>query len=232
MSGVKKYGFKDFISGAEDIEPSVSHLKRRQLAKSLQNIATHIVRMDATDEELEAYSQQVEVLEQRLANHSKIDSASMFQKIFTGQASCDELLLEHDYTILSGKASAIAFPMELLIVGDRVKGTACVPLAFQGPPQRVHGGIVATMFDILLSRTQAISGLIGFTAGLTIDYKAGTPLDTELELEAWIEKVEGRKLFNAGKIMVNGEVCATAQGLWVQPKTRPFGADNQLAVSD
>ena len=223
MSDIKRYGFMDLMKGMDSLKPSASHQKRRDLAKSLQSIANHIIRMEASDDELLAYTQEVEMLEMRMAKQGKIDSAELFKKMINSEASADDVLMGHDYSILSGKASAIAFPMEMDIVGDRVKGSAYVPLPYQGPPQRVHGGIVAAMFDVLLARTQMIGGVMGYTAYLNITYKAATPLETDLELEAWVEKVEGRKMFNAGKIMANGEVCATAEGLWIQPKTSLFG---------
>lgn len=223
MSEVKMYGFKDLMSGMDTIEPSESHMNRRRLAKSLQDIATHIIRMDASEEELASYAKELEHLALRLDSQGKVDSGELFKKMINGEASGDDVLMGHDYSILSGKASAVAFPMDMEIVGDRVKGSAYVPLPYQGPPNRVHGGIVAGMFDVLLARTQMIGGIMGYTAYLNVTYKAATPLETDLQLEAWVEKVEGRKMFNAGKIMANGEVCATAEGLWIQPKSSMFG---------
>jgi len=219
----KTYGFKDMLEGMDKIIPSPTHQKRRDIASSLHNIASHIIRMDASDEELTVYLQELTSLEKRFKNQGKIDTSELFRKMINVEASGDDVLMGHDYGILNGKASAIAFPMDTKIVGDRVHGTAFVPLPFQGPPMRVHGGIVAAIFDVLLAQTQAIGKVMGYTASLEITYKNATPLETELELEAWIEKIDGRKMFNAGEIRANGKVCATAKGLWIQPKTGIFG---------
>lgn len=223
MSEVDGYGLKALMGGVVDIEPSLSQLKRRRIARSLQNISSHIVHMDASDGEMNYYSQELDALERRFSAHNKVDSAGVFQRMCDGEASGDDVLLDQDYSILIGKASAIGFPMELEVLDDRVKGTAYVPLSFQGPPQRVHGGVVATIFDILLSRTQVLCDFMGFTASLKIDYKKATPIETKLELEAWVQKVDGRKLLNGGKITANGEVCATAEGLWIQPNSNALG---------
>lgn len=219
---LKTYGIKDMLDGVDKITPSASHQKRRDIASALQNIASHIIRMDAKDEELSAYLAEINSLESRLKAQGKIDASELFKKMINVEASGDDVLMGHDYGILNGKASAVAFPMDTKIVGDRVHGTAFVPLPFQGPPMRVHGGIVAAIFDVLLAQTQAISKVMGYTASLEITYKEATPLATELELEAWIEKIDGRKMFNAGEIRANGKVCATAKGLWIQPKSNMF----------
>lgn len=222
---IKTYGFKDMLEGMEKIIPSATHQKRRDIAKALQNMASHIIRMDANDEQLSQYLVELNAIEQRLKAQGKIDTGELFKKMINVEASGDDVLMGHDYGILNGKASAIAFPMDTKIVGDRVHGTAFVPLPFQGPPMRVHGGIVAAIFDVLLAQTQAIGKVMGYTASLEITYKNATPLETELELEAWIEKIDGRKMFNAGEIRANGKVCATAKGLWIQPKSSLFGVN-------
>lgn len=217
-----KYGLKELMHGSDEIQPSALHLNRRRLAKALQNIASHIVRMDVTDEDLSAYVREFVTLEKKLGRHGKLDGPGMYKKMTMNQASADEVLMGHDYSILNGKASAVAFPMELKIEHERVVGHARVPLPFQGPPQRVHGGIVAAIFDILLARTQYISGFIGYTASLKVDYRLATPLDTELQLVAWVEKVAGRKMYNKAEITANGKVCAVAEGLWIKPKVAIF----------
>ena len=98
-----------------------------------------------------------------------------------------------------------------------IRGKTKVDIRFQGPPGRVHGGMVASIFDILLSRTQELVHSIGYTASLKIDYVAATPINTDLDLEAKIIKIDGKKLYNSGVIKVDNQVTARAKGLWVLP---------------
>lgn len=219
----KTYGFKDIFEGMRQIEPSAAFQHRRDIAEALRKLATEIIRMDANEEELQAYASQLKALEESMKAHGKVDNSELFRRMVNSEASADDVLMGHDFSILTGKSTAIGFPMEVHVEGDRVKGSAYVPLPFQGPPMRVHGGIVAAMFDVLLAQTQAIGKVMGYTASLDISYKSATPLETELELEAWIEKIDGRKMFNAGEIRANGKVCATAKGLWIQPLNNLFG---------
>ena len=37
----------------------------------------------------------------------------------------------------------------------------------------------------------------------------------ELELESWVDRIEGRKVFTAGTISINGEVTARAEGIFI-----------------
>ncbi len=217
------FGFKDIFEGTREIVPGADFQNRRDIADSLRNIASHIIRMDASSDELSAYAQELQQLEQRMEAQGKVDTSELFKRMVNGEASADDVLMGHDFSILSGKSTAVGFPLETHIEGDRVFGRAYVPLPFQGPPMRVHGGIVAAIFDVLLAQTQAIGKVMGFTATLDITYKSATPLETELELEAWVEKVDGRKLFTAGEIRANGQVCASAKGLWIQPQSNFFG---------
>jgi acyl-coenzyme A thioesterase PaaI-like protein len=225
-NSTKTYGFQDMLEGVGTIQPSISHQKRRDIAQSLREISSHIIRMSATDDELDAYVAELADLESRFMAQGKVDASELFKKMINQEATADDVLMGQDFGILNGRASALAFPMETKIIGDRVHGTAKVPLPFQGPPLRVHGGIVAAIFDVLLAQTQAIGKVLGYTASLEISYKDATPLNSDLELEAWIEKIDGRKMFNAGEIRANGKVCATAKGLWIQPKSNMFGMAN------
>ncbi len=201
------------------ITPSASHEKRRQMAAALQKVINKVARMQATEAEMAGYVDELEALSERIADHDKFDSVKVFQQLYQGAASADEFFLDVDSGVLIGKASPIGFPMELDVADDKVVGTATVPIAFQGPPQRVHGGIVAAVFDILLARTQLLCDFLGFTADLQVSYKGAVPLDTPLQLEAWVEKVDERKLHNTGHILLDGKVIASAKGLWVKPKT-------------
>ncbi|MGH1504285.1 MAG: PaaI family thioesterase [Acidimicrobiales bacterium] len=100
-----------------------------------------------------------------------------------------------DFSPVIGRANPLAPPVELDVEGDRVIGTVTFGHAYEGPPGHVHGGWVAAAFDEVLGAVQAMSGNPGMTAHLEIDYKRPTPLHVPLRFEAWIDRVEGRKIF-------------------------------------
>ncbi len=213
------YSYLDSMSDTRHLVASAAQLKRRKLGRVLQNLSAQIARMDATEDEMTAYIQQLELVSSQLEAHGKVNSAQLFERLYRGNASGEDLLLDADAGCLIGTASPVGFPMRLDVEGEKIVGSATIPVAFQGPPSRVHGGIVAAVFDILLSRTQLLSNFLGFTANLSISYQGAVPLDTCLCLEASVVSVDERKLVNTGTISVGGKVCATAEGLWIKPRS-------------
>ena len=87
--------------------------------------------------------------------------------------------------------------------------------AYEGPPGYVHGGWVALTFDEILGMANIASGHPGMTGTLKIRYLRPTPLHTRVDLEGWTERVEGRRIVAMGRMLVDGEVTAEAEGLFV-----------------
>lgn len=105
--------------------------------------------------------------------------------------------------------------------GHRVIATTGpLPLQYQGPRGRLHGGYVGVLLDqVLWSAVRLRHDNAGFTRTLSITYERPTPLDEELTIEAWTTTVDGRKTFAEGELRCGKTVCARAEGLWVSPRT-------------
>jgi acyl-coenzyme A thioesterase PaaI-like protein len=101
------------------------------------------------------------------------------------------------------------------LADGRTTGRAFLDAQYNGPPGMVHGGIIALLFDELLGGTNVCNGLGGFTGTLSIRYERPTWIEHELELESWVDRIEGRKVFTAGTISINGEVTARAEGIFI-----------------
>jgi hypothetical protein len=65
----------------------------------------------------------------------------------------------------------------------------------------------------------------GFTAYLKVDYRRPTPLNRELSLRSWIERVEGRKRWIRGTCSLDGVLLTEAEGLFIAPT----GPEDMLA---
>ncbi|MBP7929936.1 MAG: PaaI family thioesterase [Acidimicrobiia bacterium] len=117
-----------------------------------------------------------------------------------------------------GRYNPIAPPAHLHFDGAEVRGTVTCSAAYEGPPGHVHGGIVAGIFDQLLGFANCSLEHLGMTARLEVDYRAPTPLMTELSLAARRQSLDGRKLFVEGTISVGDTITARALGLFVQPR--------------
>lgn len=130
-----------------------------------------------------------------------------------------------DHSPLIGKANPLAPPMLLEMEADRVVGRVTFGSAYEGPPGCVHGGYVAAMFDELLGAGQSLSGTSGMTGTLTVRYRRPTPLHTELDLVAQVDRVEGRKIFVTGSCRVDGSVVSEAEGVFI---SLPVGRFTEL----
>jgi hypothetical protein len=124
---------------------------------------------------------------------------------------------------VSGGSTAVAPPLELWPVtegedgpdGRRSQGRIRFGPAYQGPPGHVHGAMVAAMYDDLLGRSQLVAG---FTGSITVMFRRPTPLNRDLDVRAWVDRVEGRKRWVHGTCHLDGELLTEAEGLFIAPK--------------
>lgn len=115
-----------------------------------------------------------------------------------------------------GPENAIAPPMPLRGLPDgSIEGRATLGLPYQGPPGCVHGGISALLLDHTLGVANHWAGDSGMTGTLTLRYHRPTPLFVELTVRARQVSVDGRKITTTGEILADGEVCVSAEGLFI-----------------
>lgn len=117
---------------------------------------------------------------------------------------------------VTGPENAIAPPLPLVGLPDgSIRGATTLGMAYQGPPGCVHGGISALLLDHTLGVANAWAGESGMTGTLTLRYHRPTPLFEELTVVGRQTGVSGRKIFTTGEISVAGEVCVSAEGIFV-----------------
>jgi acyl-coenzyme A thioesterase PaaI-like protein len=119
------------------------------------------------------------------------------------------------YSPLVGPLNPLAPPMEFTVKEGRVHGKVTYGAPYVGPPQHVHGGIIAATFDELLGSTNLVHMVGGMTGTLTIKYRRPTPVLKEIELEGWLDRVDGRKVYAHGEMRHAGEVTAEAEGIFI-----------------
>ena len=128
---------------------------------------------------------------------------------------------------LAGPANPVAPPILLQRDGDRAVGEVTYDLRFEGLPGLVQGGFIAAAFDLLLGQAVAISGTGGMTGGLSVRYVSPTPLYRPLRYESWLDRIDGRKAFAKGRLVLveTDRVCAEAEGVFIAPRTGPAAVD-------
>jgi hypothetical protein len=123
------------------------------------------------------------------------------------------------YSPVSGVNNQIAPPLSMRVIegadGEHtIEGSITYGPAYEGPPGHCHGGWIAATYDELLGFAQLAPG---FTAYLKVDYRRPTPLNRELSLRSWIDRVEGRKRWIRGSCSLDDVVLTEAEGLFVAP---------------
>ncbi len=99
---------------------------------------------------------------------------------------------------------------------DHWSGEVTFTRVYLGAGSAVHGGVVALLFDSFLGGLAHADGRTPCrTAYLHIDYRALTPLDQPLTVEAWFDTEAGRKRLLKGRLSDGRTVCAEAEGLFI-----------------
>lgn len=123
------------------------------------------------------------------------------------------------------------FAPPLRIVQDRVKGGASseffLNALYEGPPGKVHGGVLALVLDQIFGEAAAAGGTPGMTGTLTLRYRRPTALGA-CSAQAWVESTAGIKTIVKGWLKdADGETTVEAEGLFILPRW----AREQLAAS-
>lgn len=120
---------------------------------------------------------------------------------------------------LPNRGNILAIPLDLHKVDDtHVAGTAQFRRFHLGRNGAAHGGAVAQLFDALLGYTAfTLSGSRAQrTAFLHVDYRAIAVVEKDLQVDASLDGIEGRKIFVSGRIRDGDTVLAEAHALFVK----------------
>jgi hypothetical protein len=120
------------------------------------------------------------------------------------------------YSPIVGPLNPLAPPVRMWMDGQRLRGEVTLGAPYNGPPSMVHGGVIALVFDELLGALAVVHELGGFTGTLSVRYERPTPLDKRLEMTAWLDRVEGRKVFVLGELHHDAMVTARAEGIFIR----------------
>lgn len=126
----------------------------------------------------------------------------------------------HELCLVCGQDNPTGMRVRWHMEGDLVVGEATLGLPQQGPPGHVHGGAIAAMLDEAMGFAAGSSGLAGLAANLDLNYRKPTPLEVPIRAEGWLVRVEGRKVFTAGRLILldSQQVAVESTGLYIQPR--------------
>lgn len=108
----------------------------------------------------------------------------------------------------------------------RVHGLVTFDERHTGAPGFAHGGAVAAVLDDLLGQVLIVLDRPAVTASLQVDFRAPTFLERELQLVAWCEYTDGRKLHLRAEACDGERLVAEARALFIAVKPTHWHRDD------
>ena len=159
-------------------EPSA----RVKVATLLRELGHDFVERDVSDEVLSDVATRIESIlheigEAPARNHDRSVGAMDTFREGLPQYGRDQPRHLFADSVVSGGANPMGLGAYLWRDGDQAVMEVTLGKAFEGAPQRAHGGIVAALLDETMGMVNSIHGTIGLTATLNITYVAATPAE-------------------------------------------------------
>ena len=188
---------------------------KRRVADATRELIASLVTCTSSLEDLNAAAEQVEAQVALLRQSKPLYGRSEFEKLEEGIYQHTMGSLGYELNPMDGQSNPIASKFDMWFEGDRIHGKVFMDWQYEGPPNCVHGGFVAALFDQFLGVGQKLTGQPGFTGTLSVRYIKPTPIATELRFEGWVEKVDGRKNILKGELWAGEVKTASCEGLFI-----------------
>ena len=91
------------------------------------------------------------------------------------------------------------------------------PPAYEGGPGVAHGGWTSEVLDEALGHLPILNNQMTVTGTLTVRFLKPVPIERPLEARSWVDRIEGKKWFISGELVLasSGALLAEATGVWV-----------------
>jgi hypothetical protein len=189
--------------------------ERARLAEAVRRAIDVVMTVeDASVEQMVAAAERIEAATAALAGPRLVDSSDGLRRTSRDRDHGDYL----PRSPIVGESSPLAPPIAWEWQPPKIIGRVVFGAAYEGPPSYVHGGVIALAFDEMLGMANIASAHPGMTGTLTVRYRRPTPLYREVVFEAWVVKVEGRRIATAGTLSCDDVLCAECEGLFIQPR--------------
>ena len=185
-----------------------------ELATVTRELINNVVQVNADTEDILKLVNDVTSLNQKLATLPR-GRALPHYDLSLAKTNTNHTL---PYSPVCGPYNPVAPPVDMHYDAelDQLIGRVSCGLPYEGPPNMVHGAIIAGIYDQLLALVSSCTGKPSFTAYLHTDFRKPTPLYKELTFRAWLDKIDGRKMTIKGHCTLDGEILTETEGLFIQ----------------
>lgn len=198
---------------------SVSELTRSSVAEALRNLGHRFVEHELDDQALQQILESTRDLTESVCMAPKRSrSTSDLADEIPADPPLDGADMDHYSSCpVSGKENPIGLAARVKRDGGDVVATVTFESACAGMPGFAHGGPVAAVFDDVMGFVlSSMNGLSGYTATMTVNYKAPVKVGLEVEYRGRLTRRDGRKLSIEAEASAEGVRLATAHALFVE----------------
>lgn len=173
-----------------------------RLGAALRGLNDAVVRTGADAEELAVVAGRVEEIAAQLAAEPPV------QRVHDSPY--------HPMSIVGGSAHPWAPQLHTAPIDGGVAGSVVLGAVHEGGPGLAHGGVLSLLLDHAMGQAVYVAGHSAMTVSLELCYRAPTPLARPLAVSARVERIEGRRVFVAGQIALDGRVTVEASGMFLK----------------
>jgi acyl-coenzyme A thioesterase PaaI-like protein len=121
---------------------------------------------------------------------------------------------------LPGRGNPLLMPF---IPGEEtetsIRGTVVFRPFHVGGNNAAHGGTIPMLFDDAMGHLASLGGRgVARTAYLKVNYRKITPVGVELQVEAHVDRIEGRKRFCVGRLFDDEALYCDVEALFIELK--------------
>jgi acyl-coenzyme A thioesterase PaaI-like protein len=175
-----------------------------RLAPLLRRVAGLALALDAEDPAVETLVAELHAAEELLMGRVPEDPTPRL-----GPDATDRQRPYVDHSRDIGAYDPCFPEYEIEVDGAQATGAVSFPLAFEGPPGLVHGGVLATFFDCVIQHHNCDVGVAGKTTSLLVEYRRPTPLNVTLAFDVERE-ADDRRIVSRASIRSGDEVLCAA----------------------
>lgn len=130
-----------------------------------------------------------------------------------------------------GNAGGMKLAFEVNESSQRIIGRFRLGPDYQGATGFIHGGIIATVLDEVMSKVSRFSNVHAVTAELNVEYLRPVRVDEDLLVEGFATRQDGRDLYREGEIRnTAGVLLARGRGRFVIIDPERYNKKNQASA--
>jgi len=206
---------------------TTDHTKRRRaLAAAIRQLSNVFVTSDMADADLDAATKSLGDLARQFVADDVVDRRKRRGRSFFNVPRVDDDPQEQSLfedSAFSGRSNPMATNARFWVDNDVAHMVVIFDAVTEGAHDRVHGGVVAGLFDELVGAMISSLREPAFTVQLNVRFREGTPLGVPVEGTARITGRDGRRISLTAEMHSGEHVVAEAEALFLTVNPEQFG---------